>query len=134
MNECPGISGDDGGAFNRSNNGPNLTGNLYPAGMDFRLGTTDETDASLAAIEIIKYTVNTDGQLIGVSRGGTFNFDIYQNVNGDVTAPAAWSGETTASVDYSGYSKVDSRTVTAGVAGYGVAYDYSVHAGGKSGL
>ena len=123
-NECPGIS-----YFGRSNNGEaNLSGS-NASGMDFVLGTTDETDATLAAIEIIKYTVNTDGQLISVQSGGTFNFDIYQNIDGDVTAPAAWAGETSKVVEYSGYTKVSSRSITAGEAGYGVSYDYSVDKG-----
>jgi len=123
-NECPGIS-----YFGRNNNGTaNLNGS-NASGMDFVLGTSDDTDATLAAIEIIKYTVNTDGQLISVQSGGTFNFDIYQNTDGDVTAPTAWSGETTAAVDYNGYTRVSSRSITAGESGYGVSYDYSVDRG-----
>ncbi len=122
-NECPGIS-----SFGRDRRtGAGTVGGV--SGMDFVLGTSDDTDADLAAIEIIKYTVNTDGQLISVDSGGTFNFDIYQNVEGDVTAPTAWSGETTETVDYSGYTKVSSRSITAGEAGYGVSYDYSVDRG-----
>lgn len=126
-NECPGIQYTN--SYSRNGTGQGATSSLSPAGMDFRLGTTDDSDASLAAIEIIKYTVNTDGQLISVASGGTFNFDIYQNVDGDVTAPVAWSGETTADVDYSGYSKVSTRSITAGSAGYGLSYDYSVDRG-----
>ena len=126
-NECPGIPYTSG--YSRAGTGQYANASLYPSGMDFRLGTTDDTDSNVAAIEIIKYTVNTDGQLISVDSGGTFGFDIYQNVDGDVTAPTAWSGETNANIDYSGYSKVDSRSITIGSSGYGVAYDYSVDKG-----
>ena len=129
-NGCPGVLVDGHGPNYTAaflNGGGAGTGDRQ-GGMDFILGTSDDQDASISAIEIIKYTVNTDGQIINVSTedAASFNFNVYQNTNAEPTVPTAWSGATEADVDYSGYTLVDDRSVSVGSAGYAVAYDYSV--------
>ncbi len=123
-NECPGILNST--QVNRWRNGEFVTGN--GGGMDFRLGASSESDATLTAIEIVKYVVDEDGNTIELQEDSQYvvDFKIYQNADGDVTAPTAWSGETTESVDYSGYSTNDTRNVTVGTSGIGLAYDYDV--------
>ena len=123
-NECPGIL--DSWQVNQWRQGQFVTGN--GGGMDFRLGTADESDATLTAIEIVKTLVDENGDTITLPEDEeiVFNFGIYQDPDGNVTAPTAWSGETTAAIDYSGYSTNDSRTVTVGSSGMGLAYDYDV--------
>ena len=118
---------DDGNACPGIVNHSNVNGNVdYSAGMDFVLGTSSDTDTKVTAIEIIKSIVDEDGKLIETEDTYDFDFTVYQNASGDVTAPAAWGGETTASVDYSGYSSLNDRTVTTSTDGIGVVYDYDV--------
>ena len=122
-NECPGIS-----SYGRDRNGYGTVGSN--AGMDFVLGTSDDTDADLAAIEIIKMVVDEDGQPIKLARDTVFSFDIYQNRDGDVTAPTAWSGAYAGTISHEGYADVvQGRKVTVGNSGMGLAYDYSVDQG-----
>ncbi len=132
-NECPGLASSI--AYNRnwkqSYYGSYWSPGFSPAGMDFRLGTKDDTDSNVTAIEIIKYIVDENGHTIALSddESLTYSFGIYNNKNGDVTAPAAWSGATTEEVDYNGYTKLTDRELTVGASGMGVAYDYSVDSG-----
>ena len=123
-NECPGILNSN--EVNRWRRGEFVTGN--GGGMDFRLGARSDSQADLAAIEIVKYIEDGNGDTIELPSNANyvFDFDIYQNPDGDVTAPTAWPGETEATVDYSGYTSNDNRTVTVGSSGIGLAYDYDV--------
>ncbi len=115
-NMCPGIV-----------NGSNVNGNVdWSAGMDFILGTSSDTDTQVTAIEIIKYIVDEDGKTIETEDTYEFDFEVHQNTSGDDTAPTAWSGETTATIDYSGYEQLSDRTLTTSTDGLGVVYDYDV--------
>lgn len=79
-NECPGLNTNQKWRWEQ---GQFYTGN--GGGMDFRLGARSDSQADLAAIEIVKYIEDGNGDTIELPSNANyvFDFDIYQNPDGD---------------------------------------------------
>ena len=127
-NGCPGLPYN----YNAEPNGNVQNWSNYMGGMDFILGTSSDTDTHVTAINIMKYIVDDQGQTIKTDKEYEFDFDVYQRIpsaaqlESAYKAPEAWAGETTATIDYSGYSKLNDRTVKTSTDGLGLVYDYDV--------
>ena len=139
-NECPGIyalghTSDwaKGDIFCAEDDAPD-NGN---SGMDFALGSATSGDTSVTAIEITKYLVDSDENLITPDRELEHVFHVYRKGIDKNADPNPIDEVKNMDVDdyngddpsYDNYTHLHDKTVTVGDGGMGIVYDYDVSAG-----
>ena len=139
-NECPGIyalghTSDwaKGDIFCTEDDAPDNGS----SGMDFALGSATSGDASVMAIEITKYLVDSDENLITPDRELEHVFHVYRKGIDKNADPNPIDEVKNMDVDayndddpsYDNYTHLHDKTVTVGDGGMGIVYDYDVSAG-----
>gem|GEM_PF-3308120 len=146
-NECPGIRNQPGGPTTRTWNEGRINAPGID-GMDFVLGSTAEGQNNLVAVEIVKYLVDTNGNVIETKTSTSNSFDVYlHKLNPDSSNelrdadtvidldkgrydPSQAEQEASAFKDGQNYyHRIHSKKVNVGTNGMGAIYDYAVDPG-----
>ncbi len=102
------------------------------SGMDFVIGAKDALENQSVAVEIIKVIEDESGNVIHPSSSVSNSFNIYGKSDYNQTdlsdihnlAVTRNNAVSSSSLNYTGYQRTDTRTISVGESGYGVTYDY----------
>ena len=126
------IDNDHSAHYPDGNGNPNKYGVPGDSGMDFRLGSQDDSQGKVVAVEIVKIIESESGERIYPDRDVKNSFVLNYNADdlpSNVRTTGIPSPVDSASLSYSGYTrKLDTQTVVGGD-GVGATYEYDVNPG-----